>query len=65
MAGLLVYLAGAGRANEHTEPHLVAALRALQLEGQIPCPCLAPESRPQAGGRAGGDKGEAAVPVAG
>ena len=24
MAGLLVYLAGGGRHNEHTEPHLVA-----------------------------------------
>ena len=24
MAGLLVYLAGPGRANEHSEPHLVA-----------------------------------------
>ena len=24
IAGLLVYLAGPGRANEHTEPHLVA-----------------------------------------
>lgn len=29
MAGLMVYLAGPGRANEHTEPHLVAGDRAM------------------------------------
>lgn len=29
MAGLMVYLAGPGRANEHTEPHLVAGAAAI------------------------------------
>ncbi|OFT92930.1 hypothetical protein HMPREF3092_06470 [Brevibacterium sp. HMSC24B04] len=29
MAGLLTYLTGPGRANEHTEPHLVAGDEAM------------------------------------